>query len=183
MSKFANRTGTALLVIDVQNDVVVDAWNRDKVIGNINALVAKARETNTPVIWVQHSDPYMEIGTEAWKIVPELQPIPEEANIRKTFRSSFEETDLDETLATLGVGHLVISGTQTDYCVRHTSHAALERGYDVTLVEDAHTTSDGEGASGTLLASAIVDEMNRAFQNYRLPGRSSKISTTEAMTF
>lgn len=183
MSKFADRTRTALLVIDVQNDVVVDAWNREEVIGNINSLVAKARAADTPVIWVQHSDPYMEIGTEPWKIVSELQPNPGEPNIRKKFRSSFEGTDLDETLATLGVGHLVISGSQTDYCVRHTSHAALERGYDVTLVADAHTTSDGDGNSGPLLAASIVDEMNRAFQNYKLPERSSKTTTTAAIAF
>jgi len=183
MSKFADREGKALLVIDVQNDVVGDAWRRDEVIGNINALVAKAREAETPVIWVQHSDDYMEIGSDAWQIVSELQPMTNEPLIRKKFRSSFEETTLDETLAKLGVGHLVISGAQTDNCVRHTSHAALERGYDVTLVEDAHTTSDGQWDSGPLLAVAIIDEMNRSFQDYELPGRSADITTTREVCF
>lgn len=183
MSKFADRKGKALLVIDVQNDVVGDAWRREEVIGNINALVAKARDAGAPVLWVQHSDDYMEIGSDGWQIVSELQPMTNEPLIRKKYRSSFEETVLDETLAKLGVGHLVISGAQTDYCVRHTSHAALERGYDVTLVEDAHTTSDGKWDSGPLLASAIIDEMNRSFQDYELPGRSSEITTTEETVF
>lgn len=183
MSKFQGREGKALLVIDVQNDVVGDAHRRQEVISNINALVAKAREADTPVIWVQHSDDYMEIGTDGWQIVSELQPMTNEPLIRKKFRSSFEETVLDETLAKLGVGHLVISGAQTDNCVRHTSHAALERGYDVTLVEDAHTTSDGQWDSGPLLASAIIDEMNRSFQDYELPGRSAEIMTTEEVDF
>lgn len=183
MSKFSGRTGKALLVIDVQNDVVGDAWHRDEVIKNINSLVTRAREFEVPVIWVQHSDSYMEIGTEAWNIVPELQPISGEPNIRKKFRSSFEETTLDETLANLGVGHLFISGAQTDYCVRHTSHAALERGYDVTLIKDAHTTSDGEGDSGPLMAVTVIDEMNRAFQNYTLPGRSASVMTAGEISF
>ena len=183
MSKFADRTGKALLVIDVQNDVVDDAWRRGEVIENINTLVAKARDTNTPVIWIQHSDPYMEIGSDAWQIVPELEPMPNEPIIRKQYRSSFEETVLDETLANLGVGHLFISGAQSDNCVRHTSHAALERGYDVTLVEDAHTTSDGEWYSQTLIADAIVDEINRSFDGYELPGRSASIISTASVSF
>lgn len=183
MSRFPDRNGKALLVIDVQNDVVADAHRREEVIANINALVEKAREAETPVIWVQHSDDYMEIGSDAWQIVSELRPMTNEPLIRKRFRSSFEETTLDETLAKLGVGHLVISGAQTDYCVRHTSHAALERGYDVTLVEDAHTTSDGQWDSGPLLAAAIIDEMNRSFQDYELPGRSANISPTMEIAF
>lgn len=183
MSKFPGREGKALLVIDVQNDVVEDAHRRDEVIRNINSLVAKARDAETPVIWVQHSDDYMEIGSDAWQIVADLQPMTNEPLIRKKFRSSFEETVLDETLSKLGVGHLVISGAQTDNCVRHTSHAALERGYDVTLVEDAHTTSDGQWDSGPLLASTIIDEMNRSFRDYQLPNRSANICTTEELRF
>lgn len=183
MSKFADRAGKALLVIDVQNDVVGDAWRRGEVIENINTLVAKAREAGTPVIWVQHSDPYMEIGSEAWQIVPELEPMSNETIIRKRYRSSFEETVLDETLANLEVGHLFISGAQSDNCVRHTSHAALERGYDVTLVEDAHTTSDGEWDTETLMADAIVDEINRSFDGYELPGRTASIISTTEVSF
>ncbi len=183
MSKFADRNGKALLVIDVQNDVVGDAWHREEVISNINVLVAKAREAETPVIWVQHSDPYMEIGSDGWKIVSELEPLSSETNIQKRFRSSFEDTTLDETLAALGVGHLYISGAQTDFCVRHTLHAALERGYDVTLVEDAHTTDDAQWKLGLLPASAIIDEMNRSFYEYTVPGRSVEITTTAETVF
>ena len=183
MSKFSERTRSALLVIDVQNDVVAEAWHREQIIANISLLVKKAREANTPVIWVQHSDPYMEIGSDEWKIVPELQSLPSEPHVQKKFRSSFEDTTLDQTLADLGVGHLYISGAQTDYCVRHTMHASLERGYDVTLVGDAHTTSDGEWDSRKLLASAVIDEMNCSFNNYKLPGRKSDVVEAEALVF
>ncbi|HEX7405958.1 MAG TPA: isochorismatase family protein [Candidatus Nanopelagicaceae bacterium] len=95
----------------------------------------------------------------------------------------FEETELDDILTQLGVRHLYICGAETDNGVRHTSNAALERGYDVTLVDDAHSTTDGPGNSGILLASAIVDEMNRAFSNYKLPGRSASTGTTEGVAF
>jgi nicotinamidase-related amidase len=183
MSNISDRPGQALLVIDVQRNIVADAWHRDEVIANINSLIAKAREAKTPIIWIQHSDDYMEIGTDGWQIVTELQPLTNEPNIRKRYRSSFEQTTLEQTLAQLGVGHLYICGAETDNCVRHTSHAALERGYDVTLVADAHTTSDGPGGSGTLFASAIIEEQNRSFQNYDLPGRSASIVTTGEISF
>ena len=183
MSSISDRPGQALLVIDVQRNVVLDAWHRDEVIANINSLIVKAREASTPVIWIQHSDDDLEIGTDGWQIVSELEPLSIEPNIRKRYRSSFEQTTLEETLARLGVGHLYICGAETDNCVRHTSHAALERGYDVTLVQDAHTTSDGPGDSGTIFASSIVDELNRSFQNYDLPGRSASTAATGEISF
>jgi nicotinamidase-related amidase len=183
MTSIPDRSGQALLVIDVQKNVVVDAWLRDEVITNINSLVVKAREARTPIIWIQHSDDHLEIGSDGWRIVGELQPFANEPNIRKRYRSSFEQTTLEETLARLGVGHLYICGAETDNCVRHTSHAALERGYDVTLVKDAHTTTDGPGDSGTIFASSIVDELNRSFQNYDLPGRSASTATTGEISF
>lgn len=183
MTIIPDRPGQALLVIDVQRDVVVDAWARNEVIANINSLIIKAREASTPIIWIQHSDDYLEIGSDGWQIVSELGPLANEPNIHKRYRSSFEQTTLDETLAQLDVGHIYICGAETDNCVRHTSHAALERGYDVTLVKDAHTTTDGPGDSGTIFASSIVDELNRSFQNYDLPGRSASTATTGEISF
>ncbi len=183
MSKFQDRPHSALLVIDVQNGVVSDSWQREEVVANINSLVAKARGMGTPVIWVQHSDPWMPLGSEKWKIIEELEPDAEEVHIQKNYRSSFEGTNLEEALSELGVGHLFITGAQTNYCVRHTSHSALERGYDVTLVEDAHTTSDSQWETGTLSAQAIVAEQNQAMMDYDLPGRSASIIATDNVAF
>ena len=183
MSKFADRPNSALLVIDVQNGVVSDSWQRAEVVENINSLVAKARGTGTPVIWVQHSDPWMPLGSEKWKIIEELEPDAEEIHIQKNYRSSFEETNLENALSELGVGHLYITGAQTNYCIRHTSHAALERGYDVTLVEDAHTTSDSQWDTGMLSAQVIVAEQNQAMMEYELPGRSASIAPTAEVEF
>ena len=183
MSKFENRPNSALLVIDVQNGVVSDSWQREEVVANINSLVAKARGTGTAVIWVQHSDPWMPLGSENWKIIEELEPEAEEVHIQKSYRSSFEETNLEKTLSELGVGHLFITGAQSNYCIRHTSHAALERGYDVTLVEDAHTTSDSQWDTGTLPASVIVADQNQSMMEYELPGRSASIAATAEISF
>jgi nicotinamidase-related amidase len=183
MSKFADRLNRALMVIDVQNDVVVKAWRRNEIVGNINNAVTKARGANIPVIWVQHSDDYLSIDSDGWQIVPELVPLASEPIIRKLYRSSFEETDLEETLANLRVGHLFISGAESNNCVRHTSHSAFERGYDVTLIEDGHTTTGFDWDSGPILPSVVIDEQNANFTKYGMPGRSASVVSSIELSF
>ena len=178
MSLFSDRSGVALLVIDVQVDVVADAYERDAVVGNINSLVEQARRSAVPVVWVQDNDEGMAIDSPEWQLVPELEPLPAEPRVNKQYRSSFESTELESVLADLGAAKLIVCGAQTNNCIRHTIHAALERGYDVTLVEDAHTTSDFEWDNGIVTAASIIDEQNASLQEYGLPGRNCTIAPT-----
>lgn len=171
MSKFPDRDGAALLVIDVQNNVVKDAWHRDEIVKNINTAVEKARAGNTKVIWIQHSSKDLPIGSEGWEFVPELKPLDSEPIVRKIYRSSFEDTELEPLLDKMRISHLFLTGAQTNNCVRHTGHAALERGYDVTLIKDAHTTSDVKWKTFDIHASDIIDDLNLSFWGYKLPGR------------
>jgi hypothetical protein len=183
MSLFDDRAGRALLVIDVQADVVADAHQRDAVVANINALVRNARAADVPVVWVQHNDAGMTIDSPEWQLVSELEPRAGEALVNKQYRSSFESTELESVLADLGAAELIVCGAQTNNCIRHTIHAALERGYDVTLVEDAHTTSDFEWDNGIVTAASIIDEQNASLLKYKLPGRSCTIvPTADAFT-
>ena len=142
MSKLKNRPNTALLVVDVQQGVVAGAHERDVVVANVGSLVEKARQERVPVVWVQHSDEQLEKGSDKWRIVPELKPDDAEPLVEKSYGDSFEETSLESVLSGLGVGRLVVVGAQTDACIRATLHGALVRGYDATLVSDAHTTED-----------------------------------------
>lgn len=159
MTELANRPNTAVLVIDVQNDVVAAAHARDSVIAQINQVVAQARSTNTPVIWVQHNDDDLPEDTDGWKIVPELDPQPDEPIVHKSFRDSFDGTNLETELASRSVGRLIVTGAQTDYCVRWTLHGALIRGYDTVLVSDAHTT-DADAPTGMPSGAEIVAHTN-----------------------
>lgn len=169
----AERENTALLVIDVQNGVVEGAYKRDEVIANIESAVARARAAQVPVIWVQHSDEELAIDSNEWQIVSELIPLVGEPMVRKTFRSSFEDTNLAQVLEKLNVGHLIVCGAQTNNCIRHTSHDALAKGYNVTLIADAHTTSSYEWNGRTVNAQAVVEEQNDNF-NEQLPGRGGR---------
>lgn len=109
---------------------------------NVAALVGRAREAGVPVVWVQHSDDRLEKGSEAWEYVPELGRGEQEPVVHKSFSDAFDDTDLEQVLAAAAVGRLIVAGAQTDECIRSTIHGAFVRGYDVTLVSDAHTTED-----------------------------------------
>ncbi|MEY3934089.1 MAG: hypothetical protein RLZZ606_688 [Actinomycetota bacterium] len=183
MSTFTDRTKSALLVIDVQVGVVADAFERDARVANISTAIDKARAESVPVIWVQHSDEGLVLESADWEIVPELTPIPSEPKVRKLFRSSFEDTNLEELLDGLGVSHLYVCGAETNNCVRHTSHTALEKGYDVTLISDAHTTTGFEWDGYIVDAARVIDEQNINFMDYSLPGRSAKVVPVTELSF
>jgi nicotinamidase-related amidase len=169
----SERGQSALIVIDVQVDVVAEAFERDAKIAKMVLAVDKSRTQGVPVIWVRHSDKGLTLNTPGWQIVPELLPKSDEAIIEKTFRSTFEATNFEEVLAAKKISHLYICGAETNNCVRHTSMAALERGYDVTLIEDAHTTTGFEWNGYIVDAASTIDEQNTNFMEYALPGRSA----------
>src|SRR3712207_3578651 len=142
MTTLPDRPNTALVVIDVQNGVVAETHERDAVVANIGTLVDRARDEGVPVVWVQHSDDQLKRGTPAWEYVSELVCREGEPVVHKGYGDSFEDTELEAVLAQANVARLVVAGAQSDGCIRATIHGAFVRGYDVTLVGDAHTTED-----------------------------------------
>jgi nicotinamidase-related amidase len=182
LTTLSDRPHTALMVIDVQNGVVGEAHERDAVVANINALVDKARGEGVPVVWVQHSGEGLEQGSDAWQYVPELTRQESEPLVHKTFGDSFEGTDLEEVLAKAGIGRLIVTGAQTDQCIRSTIHGAFTRGYDVTLVGDAHTTED-LSAWGAPPPDKVIAHTNMYWDEQAAPGRSAGVTTTEDVTF
>ncbi|KJK48883.1 isochorismatase [Lentzea aerocolonigenes] len=178
MTTLANRPNTALLVIDVQNGVVGHAHNRDEVVANVATLVDKARTAGVDVVWVQHSSEHMPKNTDGWQFVSELKLADGEPVVYKTYADSFEDTDLEEVLAGKGVGSLVVSGAQTDECIRSTLHGAIVRGYDALLVSDAHTTED-LSEWGAPTPDKVIAHTNLYWENHTAPGRSAGVVKTE----
>jgi len=172
MTTLENRPNTALLVIDVQTGAVEGAHERDAVVGNIAGLVEKARQEDVPVVWVQHSSENLVQGSDPWRIVPELAPGESEPLVEKTYPDSFEETTLETVLSGLGVGRLVVVGAQTDECVRSTLHGAIVRGYDATLVSDAHTTENNT-EWGAPPPDQVIAHTNLYWTSHRAPGRTA----------
>jgi nicotinamidase-related amidase len=182
MTTLKHRPNTALLVVDVQNGVVAAAHERGAVVANINTLVEKARQDGTPVVWVQHNDEQLAEGSDDWQIVSELTPGESEPTVDKQYADSFEETTLESTLSGLGVGRLVVVGASTDECIRATLHGAVVRGYDATLVSDAHTTEDNS-AWGAPPPDQVIAFTNLYWASHRAPGRTAGIVATEEVDF
>ena len=182
MTSLRDRPNTALIVIDVQNGVVANALRRDDVIANINALVDKARAEQVPVIWVQHSDDNLPQDSDDWQYVPELQREESEPLVHKRFGDSFEDTILEAELAERGVGRLVVTGAQTDACIRCTIHGAFTRGYDTILVGDAHTTEDFS-EYGLPPADKVIAHTNMYWSEQDAPGRDAGVVETADVDF
>ena len=182
MPTLPDRPNTALLVVDVQNGVVADCHQRDEVVANIRTLVERARAEGAPVIWVADNGEGREIGSEPWQIVPELPRDDADPLIDKQFGDAFEETNLEQVLAGAGVGRLVIAGAQTDACIRSTIHGAFTRGYDVTLVGDAHTTEDFT-AWGMPDPAAVIAMTNISWRYHSGPGRTAAVTDTAEVSF
>jgi len=173
-----------LLIVDVQVGVMSTTWDAPRIIGNINTAVEKARSQGVPVGWVQHSEEELAHGSPDWQLVPELHPAEGEIRINKSFNSSFEQTPLEETLAALGVTHIFLAGAATNWCIRATAYAALERGYDLTLIKDAHTTEPIELGDGSVIEAAyIIADLNIAMKYLRYPGRRNTIASAGEVMF
>jgi nicotinamidase-related amidase len=177
-----DRPRTALMIIDVQQGVVARAHRRDDVVANIGTLVDTARGAGVPVVWVQHADEEMPRGSDAWQYVPELPRDQSEPLVHKTFGDAFEGTDLEDVLSDAGVGRLVVAGAQTDACIRSTIHGAFTRGYDVTLVGDAHTTED-QTAWGAPSPDQVIAHTNLYWRFQAAPGRTAEVAETKDVGF
>ena len=137
------RSTCALLVIDVQNEqfeAATPEYKADQLLQNITLLITKARQEGVPVFFIQHSaDSYLKFGSEGWQLHPQMQPIAGEPIIHKRHPNSFIKTNLQEELKNRNVEEVVVTGLVSHGCVKATCLGALEVGYKVVLVSDAHS--------------------------------------------
>jgi nicotinamidase-related amidase len=116
--------------------------------------------------------------------VPALQPQADEVRVHKQYESSFEGTTLESELAQRGVTHIVLAGAASNWCIRATAYGALDRGYDLTLVKDAHTTGDTELEGGfKLVAEQLVQDLNLVMRWISYPGRQSGTALADDVVF
>jgi len=182
VTTLGGRPNTALLVIDAQNAILAETVGRDGVVANVGGLIGQAHAEGVPVIWIQQSDDGLVQGSEGWQLVPELPRQDGDPLVHKTYGDSFEATDLGEILAGRGVGRLVVTGAQSDACIRATIHGAFVRGYDVTLAGDAHTTVDRTEYGGPPGAQIIA--LTNLYWSYTAaPGRTAEVVPAAEVSF
>jgi isochorismate hydrolase len=133
-------------------------------------------------VWIQHESGDLPLNSEKWQLAPELKSNDDEPHVGKKYGDSFEDTNLESVLKDLGVGHLVVSGAQTDACVRSTLHGAIARGYDAVLVSDAHTTEDMT-EWGAPPPEQVIAHTNLYWSYQKQPGRTAGTVTTDEVDF
>ena len=154
---------TALLIVDVQLGMFDESdpvYNGAGLLTTIGHLIARAREVGLPVIYVQHSggeNHLLRPDRPGWPLHSAVTPANNELVIHKRHPDSFQETDLQHNLAKQGIKRLIVAGIQTEYCIDTTCRRAYSLGYEVILVQDAHSTWD----TRHLKASQIIDHHNQ----------------------
>ena len=182
MTSLQERDGRALVVVDMQNDVVAAAHDRDAVVARIAELVERARASGVPVIWVQDAGEGLPHGSPEWELVPELSPVEGEPLVEKKYGDAFEATDLEDVLGGLGAREIVVVGAESDACIRATIHGGFTRGYDVTLVSDAHTNSD-KSEWGAPPPDLVIAHTNLYWKYHQAPGRTAGTVTAADADF
>jgi nicotinamidase-related amidase len=162
---------SALVVIDVQQGLI-EGFEADwqEVLPAINQLIARARPTEVPVVFVQHSPPGadhpLHRNRPGWALQAGLDVRPEDFRIEKGWSDAFCETDLDALLRAAAISRLFVVGAQTEYCVDTTARRAVSLGYHVELVADGHTTS----SNGLLSREQIIAHHNQTLANLATNG-------------
>lgn len=186
-----SRANTALIIIDVQTAILAGLPLRNPAevaaqftitLDNINHLLAGARASGTPVIYVQHDGGIghrLEKGTEGWEIHPQIAPLANETIVHKRACDSFFETSLENELRTRDVQHLVVAGCMTQYCVDTTCRRAVTVGFDVTLASDAHTTGDNENLS----VKQIITHHNQLLNGFDAGAYNITVKPTSEIQF
>ena len=164
-------SASALLVIDMQVGVMSGCVDAHGTLVRTLRAVDRARRVGVAVIWVQDEQDFLRNSPE-WELAPPLAPQPGETRILKAYRDAFAGTELSAVLVAANVTRLLLAGAQSDFCVRTAGQSAAARGYDVTLLADAHTTWDAELDGVTIPAAAIVAHTNRYFAGLRYPSQT-----------
>ena len=171
------RSRAGLLIIDMQLGLVTGAHAEKDVLQAVNSLTHRARATHRPVIFVQHNHasfaPLMK-GGEGWAIHPDLTVADSDILIEKEASDAFYHTELEAQLHELDVSLVLVMGMQTEYCVDATCRSALSKDFDVTLVEDGHTTGPSH-----LSASRIIEHHNIILANLAHPNSQLRVRAAD----
>ena len=143
---------TALIIVDIQNDYFqngrMELVNPDKAAANAAKVLEHFRKNNNDNIFhVQHiaGDPSLGFflpDTEGAEIHETVQPLEKESIIIKHFANSFLQTELESKLKEKGITKVVVVGMMTHMCIDATVRAAVDLGYETTLIEDACATRE-----------------------------------------
>ena len=138
--------GTALVVVDVQNEYVTGALPIshppvEQSLAQVAVAMDATSGARVPVVVVRHSEPaesgVFVPGSEGWQLHDVVTSRPHDALFEKSLPGSFTGTGLEGWLAERGVDTVVIAGYLTHMCVDTTARQATHRGLRPVVLSDA----------------------------------------------
>ena len=174
---------SALLVSDLQTDVMSGCPSADEVLATVNALASKARAAGSPVVLVRQQDENLVPGQDGWRLAPRLLQAPSDHVVDKRFRDAFAATGLTDMLRRLGVRLVVVCGAHSDYCVQTTALSALAQGFDLALVADGHAAEAAIVGDSRIEADVVSGFVNARMRTLRYPGRRIIVPTAAQLDF
>ncbi|CAN7530698.1 cysteine hydrolase family protein [Pseudoduganella sp. LjRoot289] len=157
---------TALIVIDFQNAVFIEppAYQAVLVLERIRGLIAAARASGAPVVYIQHEEPGSdwEAGRESWQFPPEIAPQAGDFISAKARSNAFFGTGLHDHLHGQGIGRVVVCGYATEFCIDTNVRHAAGAGLETVVATDAHTTRD----RAHLAAPAIIEHHHATWRGF-----------------
>ena len=183
MSRFPERDASALVVVDAQQGPAAALAGVTAVLDAIADLVARARLVGVPVVWLRRVDAELRPGEPGWQLCDLLASEPGELLIDHAWDDGFIATDLADALGGLSAGHRWLAGLGSETAVLQTYLGALYRGFDVTLIEDAHAAADVEFDGCELSASQVVALVNRLVWRDQAPDVSGDLMACANVVF
>ncbi|SCF04492.1 Nicotinamidase-related amidase [Micromonospora coriariae] len=165
----------ALLVIDMQDDMLSIMHCPERTVATIASLSARARASGVPVVTIQQQ--------QCGGVLPELTPQTGEPIVTKTTANAFLDTELDAMLRRLGVTEILVTGFATENCVETTARQALSHGYDLVLVADGHTTSIRPEPTDFVPPDQSIAHHNEIYRHIDFPDRSVRVLSTKDVDF
>lgn len=128
----AEKKGSVLLIIDVQEKLVPEIFKKKEVIENIKKLIEFCKALNIPIILTEQYP--KGLGTTISEIKSTLlnyEPI------KKVSFSCFDSYEFWEKIKKLNPSSLIITGIETHICVNQTALDALMENYKIFVISDA----------------------------------------------
>jgi nicotinamidase-related amidase len=157
-------TSTALLVMDVQQDIVARFTGGTEYLPRLAGAITAARDADIGVVYVTVAfrPGYPEVsdrnkgfsaiagtgrvldGSDGIRVHPAVAPAPGEVTVTKRRVSAFAGSDLDVVLRAGGTTHLVLTGIATSGVVLSTLRQAADLDFQLTVLSDGCLDADPE---------------------------------------
>ncbi|MBS7529002.1 isochorismatase family protein [Hazenella sp. IB182353] len=168
----------ALLIIDVQQKLVEDVYEKERLLVNINQVIQKAKEAKADIIFIRDKDVANGEGP-GFEIHPKVN-VPNDAEVfDKLATNAFYGTPLKTYLFEHEIGHLVVMGCETQHCIDSAVRTATITGFDVTLVGDGHSTL----GSTTLSPEKVIAYHNEILHGHYNVDHFAVVRNTEEDLF